>query len=263
MMNISLYLDHQTWVHRLDGRTKILSILALFTLTLLFSDPRYLLGVTVLIILGVVLSQSFINIKKVRILLVLLFVYSTVLWPFFVVGQTPVLKVGSMVLTTEGLAFGMGMGFRIDLMVVSGLVLLSTTTVEDFALALQRLGLPSSMGFAFSLAFRWVPMLLGAGATVVQAQRSRGLELSTGPVWSRIRRYPALVVPLIGHTLRQTNLLAMALESKGFGPGRRVKTYRSPTLKTLDYLLLSLLATVLGISLWLRVNGFGTVNVSF
>jgi len=262
-MTISLYLDRQTWVHHLDGRTKFLSILILFSLTVIFSDPRYLLMVTILVLLAVLVSQSFLNVKKIWILLVLLFCYSAVLWPFFVVGQTPIMTLGSFVVTREGLAFGIGMGFRLDLMVVSGLVLLSTTTVEDFALALQRLGLPHAMGFAFSLAFRWVPTLLGAGATVVQAQRSRGLELSTGTLGKRIRRYPALVVPLIGHTLRQTTLLAMALESKGFGPDRRGQPYRTLSLGWLDFLVLFILTMVLGISLWLRLHGFGVVHVSF
>lgn len=262
-MTTSLYLDRQTWVHRLDGRTKFLVTLILFSLTVIFSDPRYLLMVAILVVCAVLMSQSFTNVKKTWILLILLFAYSAILWPFFVVGQTPVLTLGSFVFTREGLAFGIGMGVRLDLMVISGLVLLSTTTVEDFALALQRLGLPNAMGFAFSLAFRWVPTLLGAGATVVQAQRSRGLDLSTGTIGKRIRRYPALAVPLIGHTLRQTTLLAMALESKGFGPDRRGKPYRAFALGWLDYLVLFMLAMVLGISLWLRLNGFGAVNVSF
>ena len=262
-MNISLYLDRETWVHRLDGRTKFLSTLALFALTIIYSDPRYLLMVTTLVLLAVLVSQSGLNVKKIWILLLLLFIYSTVLWPFFVTGQTPGMKIGSFVLSKEGLAFGIGMGLRLDLMVVSGLVLLSTTTVEDFAIALQRLGLPTPMGFAFSLAFRWVPTLLGAGATVVQAQRSRGLELTAGSVGSKIRRYPALVVPLVGHTLRQTTLLAMALESKGFGPDRRSKPFRAPALGCVDYLILFLMAGILGISLWLRINGNGVVQVNF
>ena len=262
-MTTSLYLDRATWVHHLDSRTKFLSALILFSLTVIFSDPRYLFLLTILVLLAVRVSQSTLNVKKIWVLLVLLFAYSALLWPFFVVGQTPFMQLGSLIVTTEALAFGIGMGFRLDLMVITGLVLLSTTTVEDFAVALQRLGLPNAMGFAFSLAFRWVPTLLGAGATVVHAQRSRGLDLSAETIGKRIRRYPALAVPLIGHTLRQTTLLAMALESKGFGPDRRGRPSRTFPLRWHDYLVLLLLTTVLGISLWLRLNGFGAVDVSF
>ena len=215
------------------------------------------------VMLGVLGSRSFANVRKLLVLLLLLFVYSSVLWPFFVVGQTPFMTIGKTVVTTEGLAFGLGMGLRLDLMVISGLLLLSTTTVEDFALALQRLGLPSSIGFAFSLAFRWVPTLLGAGATVIQAQQSRGLDLSAGTIGSRIRRYPPLVVPLIGHTLRQTTLLAMALESKGFGPDRRRNPYRIGSMGVLDYLTLLAMGIVVGVAMWLRLNGYGVLDVRF
>ena len=262
-MNTSLYLDRQTWIHRLDGRTKFLGTLILFALTILFSDPIYLLGVAFLVLCIGFVSQSFLNIQRVWLLLILLFAYSATLWPFFVVGQTPFIHVGSFGVTKEALAFGFGMGLRLDLMVVSGLILLSTTRVEDFALALQRLGLPRAMGFAFSLAFRWVPTLLGAGSTVVQAQRSRGLDLSTGSLGNRIRRYPALAVPLIGHTLRQTTLLAMALESKGFGPDRKAKPSYSYSLRWIDYGVLALMTILLGLSLWVRLKGFGNIQVSF
>lgn len=220
-MNLSLYLDQKTWVHRLDGRTKVLSLLALFTMTLIFSDPRYLLVVTVLLVGSVLAAQAWLNVRKLWLLLVLLFVYSMALWPFFVTGQTPFFILHDYGLTVEGVGYGVGMGFRITLMLISGVLLLSTTTIEEFTRALQRLGLPIAMGFALSLAFRWVPNLLGATGTIVQAQRSRGLDLSSGTVLAKIRRYPPLVVPLIGHTLRQTKLLAMALESKGFGPGQQ------------------------------------------
>ena len=262
-MNVSLYLDRGSWVHHLDGRTKALSILGLFALTLVFSDPFYLIGVTLLVMLGVVVSRSAANVRKIWILLVLLFVYSALLWPFFVVGQTSFLKIGNFVLTQESIAFGVGMGLRLDLMVISGLLLLSTTTVEDFAFALQRLGLPSSMGFAFSLAFRWIPTLLGAGATVVQAQRSRGLDLSSKSIIGKIRQYPPLVVPLIGHSLRQTTLLAMALESKGFSPGRRRMSYPKSSLRLADYGILMVMAICVGVTVWLRLNDCGVVDVRF
>ena len=262
-MNGTLYLDRRTWIHRLDGRTKFLSILFLFGLTLLFSDPRYLLMVGILVLFGVMVSQSMINVKRSWILLLLLFLYSTFLWPFFVDGETPLVQLGSFRVTTEALAFGLGMGIRLNLMVVAGLLLLSTTTVEDFARSLQRLGLPCSIGFAISLAFRWVPTLLGASGTVVQAQRSRGLELSTGPLRVRIRRYSALLVPLIGHALRQTTLLAMALESKGFAPGQVDKRNTPQPLGRVDYVVLIFLGLVLGVGLWLRLKGFGVLQVRF
>ncbi|GJL66150.1 MAG: cobalt ABC transporter permease [Nitrospirales bacterium] len=256
-MTISLYLDRDTWIHRLDARTKVLAVFALFILALLYTHPFYLFIVWSLVMLGVASAQAFTNIRKILILLVLLFLYSAVLWPFFVEGHTPVFHVASIPIMAEGLIFGIGMGIRLNIMVMSGILLLSTTKLEDFALSLQQFGIPPSMGFALSLAFRWVPTLLSSSRTIVQAQRSRGLDLSSGTVIDKIRGYTPLVVPLIGHTLRQTTLLAMALESKGFSPGRRRHVYTQSRMTVLDYVILLVAAVMVGVSWRLRVMGFG------
>ncbi len=219
-MNLSLYVDARTWVHRLDGRTKILCLLGLFSLSLMFSDPVYLLGLCAGVLALVLWAQSLHNLKKIWILLALLFVYSVMLWPFFVEGTTPLFTIGGLTVMREGVLHGMGMGLRLNAMLISGIVLLSTTAIEELSEASNRLGVPRPLGFSLSLAFRWVPTLLGSIEAVIQAQRSRGLDVHSRGVSGKIRRYPPLIVPLIGHTLRQTNLLAMALESKGFGAGQ-------------------------------------------
>lgn len=258
-MNLSLYLDDDTWIHRLDGRTKILCLLGLFSLTLIFSDPLYLLGLSGGIFGLVLWARSFSNLKKIWILLMLLLVYNVVLWPFFVDGTTVLLTVGGVTIMQEGVLHGMGMGLRLNAMLISGIVLLSTTSVEGFAEASHRLGVPHSLGFSLSLAFRWVPNLLGSIGAVIQAQRSRGLDLQSRSLIGKIRQYPPLVVPLIGHTLRQTNLLAMALESKGYGPGQPRQPLFVTRMKLRDYLALGSIIGIVAVSIWMRVHGYGTI----
>jgi len=262
-MTVSLYLNHKTWVHRLDGRTKTLTVMGFFVLALCFSHPVYLLGVLALVSGGLAVAQAGINVRKIWVLAALLVCYSMMLWPFFVEGETPVPLFHVVGVTWEGCLFGLGMGLRLLIMMWGGVWLLSTTTIEELAQASQRLGLPSRVGFAFSLAFRWVGILLGAGVGVIQAQRSRGLDLSSGTIVERIRKYVPLVVPLIGHALRQTNLLAMALESKGFHPTAR-RTFLNPqSMKRDDYAMLGVVMLLLGVSAWLRWHGHGILEVRF
>jgi len=258
-MDLFLYLDRNTWLHRLDARTKVLSVFGIFAVALTFSDPPYLLAPTALVLVAIAAAGALANLRKIWLLLTLLFLYCLLLWPFFVTGRTPFFTVGAHILTTESVGYGVGMGLRLDVMLLGGMLLLSTTTIEEFTLALQRLGLPAPMGFALSLAFRWVPSLIGSAGLIVQAQRSRGLDLSAGHVVARVRRYP----PLIGHTLRQTWLLAMALESKGFGPGVHRHGFLELRMRLPDYLTLAVIVAVVGLSVWLRVTGYGTVDVRF
>ena len=258
-MNLSLYVDARTWLHRLDGRTKILCLLGLFSLSLTFSDPVYLLGLCAGVLALVLWAQSLHNLKKIWILLALLFVYSVVLWPFFVEGTTPLFAMGGLTVMQEGVLHGVGMGLRLNAMLISGIVLLSTTAIEELGEASHRLGLPRPLGFSLSLAFRWVPNLLGSIGAVIQAQRSRGLDLHSNGVLGKLRRYPPLIVPLIGHTLRQTNLLAMALESKGFGTGRVRYPLFVSNMHGSDFAALAVIAVLVMGSLWLRLNGYGTI----
>lgn len=262
-MDLSLYLDRGTWLHRLDPRTKVLSLLGLFAVALLFSAPRYLAPPTVLVLILAASAQALPNVRKLGLLILLLFLYCLLLWPFFVQGRTPFFSVGGHALTTEAVAYGVGMGLRLAVMMLGGILLLSTTRIEEFTLALQRLGLPASMAFALSLAFRWVPSLIGAAVQIVQAQRSRGLDVAAGHGLARVRRYPPLIVPLIGHQLRQTRLLAMALESKGFEPRGRRQTFLELRMGLPDYLALAVTVLLVGLSLWLRLTGHGTLPVRF
>ena len=258
-MNLSLYVDAGTWVHRLDGRTKILCLLGLFSLSLLFSDPVYLLGLCAGVLALVRWAQSLHNLKKIWILLALLFVYSVVLWPFFVEGTTPLFTVGGLTIMQEGVLHGMGMGLRLNAMLISGIVLLSTTAIEELGEASNRLGVPRPLGFSLALAFRWVPTLLGSIGAVIQAQRSRGLDVHARGVAEKVRRYPPLIVPLIGHTLRQTNLLAMALESKGFGAGQVRRPLFVSKMQKADFTALAVIAVLVMGSLWMRLKGYGTI----
>ena len=262
-MNITLYLPRNTWVHRLDGRTKTIVGLCVFILAMCFSHPGYLIVVFGLVMAMLGVSFAGPNVKKTWVLTALLFCYSVILWPFFVEGLTPVPVLRNLGVTWEGLMVGMGMGLRLLIMLWGGIWLLSTTTVEELALASQRLGFPSRVGFAFSLAFRWVGMLLGAGVGVVQAQRSRGLDMRSGGFFGRVRKYVPLVVPLIGHALRQTNLLAMSLESKGFHPSVTRRIYALQQLGLKDYLVMGGALVIVGLSSWMRWKGIGTLDIRF
>ena len=258
-MNLSLYVDARTWLHRLDGRTKILCLLGLFSLSLMFSNPVYLLGLCAGVLALVLWAQSLHNLKKIWILLALLFVYSMVLWPFFVEGTTPLFTVGGLTVMREGVLYGMGMGLRLNAMLISGIALLSTTAIEELGESSNRLGVPRPLGFSLSLAFRWVPTLLGSIGAVIQAQRSRGLDVHSKGVVGKIRRYPPLIVPLIGHTLRQTNLLAMALESKGFGAGQVQRPLFVSKMHGADFVALAVIAVLVLGGVWMRFNGYGTI----
>jgi energy-coupling factor transporter transmembrane protein EcfT len=56
------------------------------------------------------------------------------------------------------------------------------------------------------------------------------------------------------YAIRHTNLLAMALESRGFSPESKRTLYDEPRMKGIDYAVMALLLLLLAALLYLRLG---------
>jgi energy-coupling factor transport system permease protein len=259
-MNIFLYLDRETWVHRLDPRCKIVAVLLLFSICLSFNHPLYLGAISLVILTIAVSARALVNFWRLRFILGLLFVFSALMWPFFVHGTNTLWKWGPLAVSRESLLYGIAMGLRLCSFVMAGLILLSTTRNEELTHGLIGLGIPFPVAFAFSTALRLIPTLAGAGATIIQAQVSRGLDLESGNIFRRMGKFIPQAIPLFIYAIRYTNLLAMALESRGFSPGAKRTFYYELRMAPKDYGILITLGVVLAVALYLRLGvGLGAV----
>jgi energy-coupling factor transport system permease protein len=252
-MNIFLYLDKGTWVHRLDPRTKMIGMLIVFAICLCFNHPLYMAAMSIGLMVIAISAKALPNFWRLRLILTLLIVFSTVMWPFFAKGPTPLWSLGFLNVSKESLLYGLAMGLRLETFVATGLIFLSTTRNEELTNGLIRMGCPYPIAFALSTALRLVPTFAGAGATIIQAQVSRGLDLESGNIFSRISKFIPQAVPLFIYAIRHTNLLAMALESKGFSPESNRTLYYEPRMRSIDYLVLIWLAVILAALLYMRL----------
>jgi energy-coupling factor transport system permease protein len=86
------------------------------------------------------------------------------------------------------------------------------------------------------------------------------LDLESGSLFSRIGKFIPQAVPLFVYAIRHTNLLAMALESKGFSPESKRTLYYEPQMHRIDYGVLALLVVILITFLYLRLGlGLGVI----
>ena len=111
-------------------------------------------------------------------------------------------------------------------------------------------GCPSPSVSRSPLPFGSFPLFFTRIGTVVQAQQARGLDLKSGNVFQRARKYVPLLVPIFVYAIRDTDLLSMALESKGFGMRGRRTEYLAFPFVLRDYAILGLLL-ILNIAGWL------------
>ncbi|MBU1682372.1 energy-coupling factor transporter transmembrane protein EcfT, partial [Patescibacteria group bacterium] len=87
-MNIDFYIDIDTVIHRLDGRTKILLFVFSFVALVLFENPLFILPIALLILLESTLARAWVNIWRIRSLLLILTFSSVIMWNVFASGET-------------------------------------------------------------------------------------------------------------------------------------------------------------------------------
>jgi len=250
-MNLFLYLDRESPVHRLDPRTKLFLMLGSFAVAVLFFTPAPLLILLGVLLLYGALAGALGNLQRIWALLLSIALVSIVSWAVFTRGATPLFWRVSQ----EGLAYGLGAAVKIDAMIISGLIFLSATKTEEIVLGLIRLRVPFGAAFAFSLAIRMVPTVIGTAVVVTEAQRSRGLDLSSGGLIRRMRTYIPLLVPIFLHTLRNTDQLAKALESRGFGAHQKRTSFLEIGFHGRDVVAMVLGGSTLGLFVVMRFSG--------
>ena len=252
-MDPSLYLDRDTWVHRLDPRTKIFLLLGMFALPFVFLNPLYELAVLVLVLLFGYSAKVLVNLRRIWFIVVVIAIFTIVLWSIFGGGRTPLF----LFVEREALLYGIAIAIRIDTTIIAGMIFLSTTRNEEVAIGLVRLGIPYRFAFAVSTALRLVPTIVTTGLTIGQAQRSRGLDLESGNIVERIRKHLPLLVPVFVSTVRSTNVFSMALESKGFGARPERTFFLQTAMGRNDALVLVAFVALLAACIALRVAGYG------
>src|ERR671933_899189 len=234
-MDPSLYLDRDTWVHRLDPRTKMFLLVGMFALAFVFLNPLYLLAVLAVVLLFGYAAKVLVNLKRIWFILVAIAIVSAILWSIFGHGRTPLF----LFVERESVLYGIGIALRLDITIIAGMIFLSTTRNEEVAIGLVRLGIPYRFAFAVSTALRLVPTIAATALTISQAQRSRGLDLESGNLVQRIRASLPLLVPVFVWTIRSTNVFSMALESKGFGASSGRTFFLHTAMSSKDALVLA------------------------
>jgi energy-coupling factor transport system permease protein len=251
-MALSLYIDRATVLHRRHPVAKVLAMVMLFVATFLLDDPRTIAPLTVVVLAATAAARAFPNLWRLRWIVGPVFVFTFGIWTLFY----PDPPTGSPV-PGDAWRFGLGMAFKLETFLATGLLFLATTTVEEFAFALTRLGVPYRAGFVVTLAFRLVPVFLQSALTVVDAQRCRGLDFTQGGLRARLARYVPVIVPVFIGGLRRADQMAFALEVRGFSAARKRTGLPRPRPNAGDWLLVAVAAAIMlvYVTLWMLDAG--------
>jgi energy-coupling factor transport system permease protein len=260
-LQFEIYTKGDSFIYRMDPRVKILGVLVIFLISVLFTHPLFLspffFAILALNVLGrVPFRQILILLKSLSLLVIISFI----MWPLLFHPGQEIFRWGGIYITDLGVAYGIAMAFRILNMVIAPITLMLTTQQSELILGLRGIGLPPKAAFALATAFRFLPTVVGIGSGIIEAQRSRGLDVSKGGLLERTRNYAAILGPLMISSLRIAQQLALAVESKGMSSTAKRTTVRELRYDRTDRAVLIGFAVLVILVIGLRLLGYGAFN---
>lgn len=243
------YVRGDTYVHRLDGRTKFLFFLWISIFNYVFYDV-YFSTTSLAVLLGLALIS--------RIWKIVLTVITIIAVPILILG---LLILGGPVGFPENktvifavVLFGYRIGFflegtvyvsvwsaRLAVTITAALLAYLTTHPSDLAAIMLKSRIPYKFAYAFLATVQLIPILTNEISTIYQAQVSRGLNVQA-KITERLKSIVVLMIPLTLGAIHQTQTRAIALESRGFSAPVEKVMLRDPRFRTSDYAFFGLMA---------------------
>jgi energy-coupling factor transport system permease protein len=257
----SVYRPTGSVVHAgIDPRVKMAWLAAVFALALLFNDPVALGVLLVALFVTAALARlSVADLRPYVLLSAWLTLLSVLIWPTYITTGTPLGRVWFVDVTSDGLLFGLAMGFRISVMIVAAGVWMMVTPPHLVSAGLLKIGLPHKAGVALASAIRFIPFMNAERTTIMEAQRARGADLSAGGPVARIRRAAPALVPMFSRAFVTAQNLSVAMDSRGLGASPTRTSAIDLRLDSRDRILLVVAALAVLVGLLGHVTGFGVL----
>ncbi|MFN2291463.1 MAG: energy-coupling factor transporter transmembrane component T family protein [Anaerolineae bacterium] len=257
---LDLYVSRDTWLHRLDPRTKLWAVLLAGAVGLAYKNLLILAGLLLLTQFALLLAR--VPAERLRWLwkgLAPVLILILILQPLFAAGPGPdLLRLGPVRLTVAGILEGVSFALRAAALAFIVALLLSTTQPTALVQGLVKLGLPYPWGLTVGLAMRYLPTTYGLFVTVREAQQARGWIVNQGNFVARARAHVPVLVATIISSLRLSDSLGLALAARGLGYPTQRTSLHGLHFGTRDWLVTVLLTVFFGGLLAVRLaTGFG------
>jgi len=246
-LNIALgnYYPADSVIHRLDPRLKITSLVVLMMATFAISSAAAVFYQTAAVLAVVAMSKIPLRVfyRGLRFFL-FLFLFTAFLHLFFTPG-TPVLQLTKplkITITEEGIIRGGLISWRLLTVIALSCLLTYTTSPLSITRGLELLMAPlarirfpvQDFSLMMMMAIRFIPVLTDETDRIWKAQRSRGADLKRGGLKARTATLMSIILPVFTGLFRRADELAVALEARGYVPGKPRSAMRPPKWKRRD-----------------------------
>ncbi len=236
-----------TFIHNMDPRVKFLLTLVSFAASIMFLELLPLIAIFLvqlpLIVAAKVVREWYKSVKGASVIAVIIFASNMLSFYYFRGGQ----------LTWALVEYSLALTVRFIALITSFSVFFLTTSPDKLSLALEKARIPYEFNFAFITAIRFVPVLADEAQTIMDAQRSRGLELDKGNFITRVKNYIPILLPLIINSIRRSLELAEAMESRAFGATKERTNIYELGMSGSDYAVLVIIMFCLGLMVYVKM----------
>ena len=254
------YLERNSLVHKLTGTTKLIFFLAWSVASMVTYDTRVLTAMLIISVFIFKISRirlrdiSFVlGLAAVFLLMNNLFVY--LFSPEYGVslyGSRNVVFtiVGPYTVTLQQLFYHLNMTMKVVCVVPIALLFIACTDPSEFAASLAGIGISYRVGYAVSLALRYIPDVQREYRNISQAQQARGIDLSgKDKFFTRLKNSVAILLPLVLSSLNRIETVSNAMELRGFGKEKKRTWYVQRKMQRNDWVTVGFAILILVLDL--------------
>ncbi len=259
-ITIGQYFPGKSFLHKMDPRMKIvLTMLLIISIFICKNIISLALMVTATIFFVVLSKIPFKTIYKSVKPLAIIIVITAILNLFYGDGE-PIVELGRLKITVDGIQTAVFMAVRIITLVVISSLLTYTTSPTQLTDALERLLKPlgilkidvHSIAMTMTIALRFIPTLVEEIEKIMSAQKSRGADMESGGLLHRAKALIPVLIPLFISAFRRANELAYAMECRCYRGGEGRTKMKIMKMTARDYTALA--AAILFMALIIVLN---------
>lgn len=258
------YEDTPSFVHSLNGVTKLVFFMLWIVLCLTTFDLRIL--IPSMFIAHSALASCKVPMKKflpyiiamtyvILINAVFIFLFSPDQGQRYL-GTSHIL-LGSptdrYALTVETLFYLLVVCLKYFAIFPMALLFVTATHPSQFSSSLNRIGVRYKTSYAVGLALRYLPEVTSSYSHILHAQMARGVDISRNVKFrQRVSSVGKILAPLVLSSLDRIDVVTNAMVLRGFGKHPRRTWYLARKMKFSDVLVLVLMVCWISLSLYLR-----------
>jgi len=225
------YVDATSFANKMSPITKILILLFFNAYPIIIDNPIYnaVFGFFNIILMKI-FKATLMHVEKYFKLLMTLALFIFVSVIFFgrsVAGPNPTIiaTIGPVEVYSQALGFGVMVYVRMFALVSAMLLWLSITTTSDLMSAFEKLNISYVARTYLTMAFRFIGMFDSDFNTIQDAQKARGLDINSQPLWKRPFVFGYYLIPLVAITVKKAIDAGTTMESRAFKAPLKIKLF--------------------------------------